>query len=85
MIDWSVDRSICSKHSKKHLFICLSGTLDQRWNDILDLNQVASILDDMECLFDELEEQLRRSKEGETSVPWNSLHVYCEGLSGDGE
>lgn len=44
--------------------VVTSGTLDQRWNDILDLNQVASILDDMECLFDELEEQLRRSKEG---------------------
>ena len=41
-----------------------SSNLDQRWNDVLDINQVASVLDDMEALFDEMEEQLIRSREG---------------------
>ena len=52
--------------------IITSGTLDQRWNDVLDLNQVANILDDMEGLFDELEEQLNRSKESKDYFTWQS-------------
>ena len=44
--------------------VITSSNLDQRWNDVLDINQVAAVLDEMEGLFDHMEDQLRHSREG---------------------
>ena len=49
--------------------VITSSNLDQRWNDVLDINQVAAVLDEMEGLFDHMKDQLRHSREGEFISP----------------